>query len=195
MARRARIAAAGALLAWLALPVLPASAGGGCHTGVTQGTGNAVVMQDACFTPTILQVEPGATVAFSNEDPMMHNVTANGWGYFDAMNHGDGFTATFEGPGVYPYACTYHPGMTGAVVVGNGKGEGNGEFVAVEPLIVPEDEPAEPAAEPVAAARPASSSSVGWVGGGALGLLAGIAVGALATRRRGGTTTSTTSTS
>lgn len=188
MAHRARIAAAGALLAWLALPVLPASAGGGCHTGVTQGTGDTVVMRDACFTPTILSVEPGATVAFSNEDPMTHNVTANAWGHFDPMNKGDGFSATFEEPGVYPYACTYHPGMTGAVVVGDGTGDGNGEFVTVEPLLVPE---AEPVTEPVAAAQPAPSSSIGWVGGGALGLLAGIAIGVVATRRRSDTTSTT----
>lgn len=139
-----------AFLVWLALPVPFAAAGGGCHTGVTYGDGIAVVMQDACFTPTILYVAPGTDVAFSNEDPLTHNVTANGWGHFDPMDQGDGSTATFDRPGVYPFACQYHPGMTGAVVVGDGKGDGSGEYVTVEPR---------PRAWVGSAAEPSASSS------------------------------------
>lgn len=192
MSSRIRITAAGAFLVWLALPVPPAAAGGGCHTGVTYGDGTAIVMQDACFTPTILYVAPGTDVAFSNKDPLTHNVTANGWGHFDPMNQGDGFTATFDRPGVYPFACQYHPGMTGAVVVGDGKGDGSGEYVAVEPLAaspVP-TEPTGSDAVAVAAERWApETSSMGWVGGGALGLVLGAALGTgigFVTRRRRG---------
>jgi plastocyanin len=190
MSSRIRIAAAGALLAWLALPVPPAAAGGGCHTGVTYADGTAVVMQDACFTPTILYVAPGTEVAFSNKDPLTHNVTANGWGHFDPMNQGDGFTATFDDPGVYPFACQYHPGMTGAVVVGGGKGDGSGEYVTVEPLAA-SPEPAGPtgsdARAPVAERPIPERSSLGWIGGTALGLVVGAGLGTgvgIVTRRR-----------
>jgi plastocyanin len=189
MPSRIRIVAAGALLVWLALPVPPAAAGGGCHTGVTHGDGTAVVMRDACFTPTILYVEPGTEVAFSNEDPLTHNVTANGWGHFDPMNQGDGFTAAFDQPGVYPFACQYHPGMTGAVVVGDGKGDGSGGYVAVEPLAA-SPEPAGPTGPeaPAVAAEPVPErSNLGWIGSGALGLVvgAGLATGiGVVTRRR-----------
>ena len=59
----------------------------------------------------------------------------------------------------------------------DGTGTGNGELVAVEPLIVPEHEPAEPATEPAVAAQPqlsSSGSALGWAGGG---LVTGIGVG------------------
>jgi len=188
---RIRIAAAGALLVWLALPALPAAAGGGCHTGATYGDGTAVAMQDACFTPTILYVAPGTDVAFSNKDPLTHNVTANGWGHFDPMYQGDGFTARFDDPGVYPFACQYHPGMTGAVVVGDGKGEGSGEYVTVEPLVAstePAGSTGSDAPTVVAERSIPTSSSVGWIGGGVLGLIVGgslgTGVGVVSRRRR-----------
>jgi len=128
MTRRTAVLAA-PLLALLVLPAVPAGAGGGCHGGVTQGTGDTVELIDACFTPTTLRIEPGDSVTFVNEDSFVHNVTANLWGHFDDLEQGDSFTATFGEDGVYPYACTYHPGMTGAVVVGDGDGPGSGAAV------------------------------------------------------------------
>ena len=95
MARRTVFWMVAAFLAVLIVPVAPAAAGGGCHQGVTQGNGDTVEMVDACFTPTILTVDPGETVTFVNTDPMAHNVTSNVWGYFEEMNEGDAFTATF----------------------------------------------------------------------------------------------------
>jgi len=168
-------------LAWLIVPSAPATAGGGCHAGMTHGTGDTVLMREACFTPGILQVEPGTSVTFSNEDPMTHNVSANGWGYLDPMERGDRFHATFEAPGVYPFACTYHPGMTGAIVVGDGTGAGNGELVSVTSL-----EPPGPGIRVRTVTEPASSSAVaiGWGLGGAIGLAIGLATGALAHRAR-----------
>jgi plastocyanin len=97
-----------------------AQAGGGCHAGVTEGTGDTIRLVDACFTPTILRVDPGATVTFVNKDPFAHNVTANGWGHFDNLDPEDSFTASFQAAGTYPFACTIHPGMSGAIVVGDG---------------------------------------------------------------------------
>ena len=51
---------------------------------------------------------------------MVHNVTANDWGHWDDMYEGDRFTASFDEEGIFPFACTYHPGMSGAIVVGDG---------------------------------------------------------------------------
>jgi plastocyanin len=186
--------AAATLLLGLALPATPASAGGGCHGGATTGAGDTVEMVDACFTPSTLQVDPGAEVAFVNRDSMVHNVTAIGWGNFEDMTRGDAFTATFDQPGIYPYACAYHPGMAGAIVVGNGLGAGNGEAVTVASLLEPAL--AEPAAQTETAAQVArteatsgSGSAVGWIGGGAIGLALGIGVAALARRGTRGTPT------
>lgn len=192
MTRRARIAAAGALVAWLVLPAVPAAAGGGCHTGVTQGSGTTVEMVDACFTPTVLYVDPAdEVVTFVNRSGMTHNVTANQWGYFEDILDGDAVRASFAEPGVYPFACSIHPGMSGAIVVGGGKGAGSGEAVTVEPFVAPpaaSSDPVDPETkiEPVLAQEPepSTSSSIGWVGGGALGLAAGAAIGLAVARRR-----------
>lgn len=189
MARRAGYATAVSILIWLTVPAVPAAAGGGCHLGVTQGSGTTVEMVDACFTPTVLYVDPTAKfVTFVNRSGMSHNVTANQWGHFDDIPDGDGFRASFPQPGVYPFACSIHPGMSGAIVVGDGTGAGSGETVTVEPLVVPVTSPApeisEPASGTALAVTPEPpSSAIGWLGGGALGLAAGAAI-ALSARRR-----------
>jgi hypothetical protein len=51
------------------------------------------------------------------------------------MIEGDAFTVRFDETGIYPFACNYHPGMTGAIVVGDGKGVGSGtEGITVQPF-------------------------------------------------------------
>lgn len=181
MTRRTAVLAA-SLLAAISLPALPAAAGGGCHGGVTQGTGDTVEMVDACFTPTTLRVEAGETVTFVNRDGFTHNVTANLWGHLEDMDQGDAFSATFADEGVFPYACTYHPGMSGAIVVGDGDGPGSGEAVTVSSFQEP------PSPSPVVEIRTVTDSSAGspatgWIAGGAIGLAAGIAIGVLVRRR------------
>jgi plastocyanin len=160
----------------------PAAAGGGCHAGPTQGQGDTVEMVKACFTPSILRVAPGTEVTFANKDPLVHNVSSNGWGQFDDMIQGETFTARFAQPGVYPFACTYHPGMTGAVVVGDGTGAGSGQDVTVGAL---SSEPRAAPAAKVAADETAagSSSPVGWIGGGIAGLAIGAVLGSLGRRK------------
>lgn len=186
MTRRARFALAAAALAAIAIPGAPALAGGGCHAGVTTGTGDTVEMRDACFTPTSLRVEPGASVTFVNRDPITHNVGGTQWGNLADMDEGDAFTATFADPGVYPYACSYHPGMTGVVVVGTGTGAGNGDQVDVASFVA--DEPAETEAVLVAAPAPPATapSPVGWIAAGTAGLALGIGIGIFARRRSDG---------
>lgn len=100
---------------------LPAVAGGGCHRPATEGTGDVVVMDEACFGPTILRVAPGTKVTWTNKDPMTHVVAGQGygWGSPSDLSQGDRFSAVFRNKGVYPYTCYLHPGMNGAVVVGN----------------------------------------------------------------------------
>lgn len=163
----------------------PASAGGGCHGGATQGEGDKVAMSKACFTPSVLRVNPGTEVTFVNKDPVVHNVSATGWGYFEDMTEGQAFTATFDEPGVYPYACTYHAGMTGAIVVGDGTGAGSGELVTVEPLVGAEVAPSE-ASEATASVPTAAegTSAVAWAVGGAGGFILGAASALLLRRRR-----------
>jgi plastocyanin len=134
---------AGAAIVVLGIPGAALAGGGGCHGGATQNdaTGEKVTtvrMIDACFTATVTTVDPGTDVTFVNADfGLIHNVNGNEWGHVEDMSKGDAFTVSFDGAGVYPFACQYHPGMTGAIVVGNGEGAGSGAGITVEPFNAP----------------------------------------------------------
>jgi plastocyanin len=137
MGRRILFGAAAAMIV-LGVPAT-ALAGGGCHGGLTEAdaTGESdatITMVDACFDASVLRVDPGTDVTFANEDPLVHDVGGTGWGSGGDLRQGDVFTARFADPGVYPFACSYHQGMTGAVVVGDGKGAGAGWTVLNDPV-------------------------------------------------------------
>lgn len=123
-----RVMTTGAGLALVALALVPgvaaASGGGGCGGPVTDGSGTTVEIEDFCFGPTILRVAPGESVTFVNLDRSPHTVLgANAtWGGYDALKKGHEATYTFAEAGVFPYVCTWHPGMIGAIVVGDGAG-------------------------------------------------------------------------
>jgi plastocyanin len=155
-----------------ALGVAPAYAGGGgCRgTGVTTGTGVSVEIKGACFTPTMLRIAVGKTVTWVNRDDMTHNIIGSGFFLSSPdLNLGEGFRFTFARAGVYPYACYYHPGMVGAVIVGDASGPGPagatappvdpGRKLVPEPAAVPTLDAA-PLSEP----EPAPSSDAGWIG-------------------------------
>jgi plastocyanin len=104
-----------------------ASGGGGCGRPVTDATGTTITIRQFCFGPTILRVAPGETVTWINKDVVPHTVVgANAvWGDFSTLKRHAQVTYRFIRSGVYPYVCTYHPGMVGAVVVGDGTGPGS----------------------------------------------------------------------
>jgi plastocyanin len=162
----------------------PAQAGGGCHRGLTQGEGDTVEMSKLCFGPSILRVDPGTEVTFVNLDPIVHNVSANGWGQLDDMHQGDAFTAAFRENGIYPFACSYHPGMTGAVVVGNSLGAGSEASVMGPSTVTTESDEGEAVDSKTAASSSNGSATAGWVSAGAIGLAVGAGV-TLLWRRRG----------
>jgi plastocyanin len=156
--------------------------GSGCLEGTTQGTGTTIRIVDACFTPTILHIRPGHVVTWVNSDPFVHNITANGWGHYGDLDPGVRFSATFERGGLYPFACTYHPGMSGVIVVGDGTGPGNGATVDLASI-----RQAVPVPEPQATER-VTVHSGGWAAPAAAALVLGVLAG-MGTRRRGAKTT------
>lgn len=169
----------------LAPGVASASGGGGCGQAVTDATGTAVEIHDFCFSPTILRVRVGAEVTFANVDPVPHSVLgANAtWGDYAGFRKKT-VTYRFSEPGVYPYVCTYHVGMVGVVVVGDGVGGATGATTADGP--VTKVDASELAFENTAAVTgTASPEASGWVVGAAaaLAIVAG-AVAAIAVRRR-----------
>ena len=181
------------VLSGIALTVpAPALAGGyGCDE-VTEGTGTTVELLHYCITPALLRVEPGETVTFVNRDETRHVISSagHGWSSDGYMREDEAFTATFRENGVYPYQCFLHPGMTGAVIAGDGTGPGPADRANV--FVAPfEGEPPLPkvvyvtrAPEPGAATSP-SDPPIAWAAGA---VFVGVAVGAIVTLGvRGGT--------
>jgi plastocyanin len=113
-----------AVPALVVIPAIPAAAsgGGGCGGEVTEAAGTSIDISEYCFVPTVLYVSPGSEVTWTNQDPDRHDVlgAAAAWGSFEWLRQDGTVSHAFEKPGVYPYVCTWHPGMSGAVVVGDG---------------------------------------------------------------------------
>jgi plastocyanin len=102
-----------------------ASAGGACRgQPVTDEASDAVIMTASCFVPTIIRIDEGAKVTWFSHDNASHTVTgANAsWGSFEEVPQGAQRSEVFRTAGVFPYYCFLHPGMIGAIVVGNGDG-------------------------------------------------------------------------
>jgi plastocyanin len=157
--------------------------GGGCfhETPPSVGEGTNVDMIDNCFQATVLRVQPGAEVTWVNRDTVAHTVTGVGgtWGTFDEMAPGARSSYSFKSNGVYLYACMIHPGMVGAVVVGDGRGNGGLEPATVAAL------PAGPGGNVAAQESGSSTGLSSGLVGGAIGIVVGLGIaGAVIARRR-----------
>ncbi len=122
MRLRMGLVAAG-LAAVLLLGATPANAGGGCHGATfSDEEGTTVRLLEACFVPMVTRVGVGDQVTWENPSGEKHTVTgvANSWGNYDALGMNGSVSYVFDKPGVFPYFCLFHPGMVGAVVVGDG---------------------------------------------------------------------------
>src|SRR2546423_4021476 len=110
----------------------PASGGGGhaCPEPQSDSHTTSVDVKEGCMLPTVVRVDAGATITWTNRDEALHTVTgtdvrsgrpgAGSWGSLEELAQNQTFSHTFNDAGVYPYYCMLHPGMIGAVVVGNG---------------------------------------------------------------------------
>lgn len=70
------------------------------------------------YAPNVLRIKVGTTVTWTNQDSMMHTVTAVD-GSFDSgfLNTGETWSHTFEEPGEWEYYCLPHPWMRAKVIV------------------------------------------------------------------------------
>ncbi|MBV8596559.1 MAG: cupredoxin family copper-binding protein [Candidatus Eremiobacteraeota bacterium] len=77
-----------------------------------------VTIKNFAFSPASLTVPLGATVVWKNDDGVAHTATSTSRG-FDSGNLDDGahFSFTFQKAGTYAYVCSYHPNMTGQIMV------------------------------------------------------------------------------
>jgi plastocyanin len=139
-----------------------AAAGGGCHPGgaleMTTGAEAVGFIAECKFEPTVMYIDKGEEVTWSNKDIFDHTVTGASlsWGSERPLAQGDTITYSFKEEGVFPFYCAYHPSMVGAVVVGSGGAAAAGGIV---PKIdeVRTDQAARPATEPIATTEPATN--------------------------------------
>jgi plastocyanin len=179
--RRVVLIAVGALV-FVPLVGSPARAGGYCPEGFSVAKGNRVWMAKSCFGPTVLRVEPGEQVTFVNNDAEPHSVGGVAGSFGDA--HREVFPDevvrfSFDQEGVFPYFCVLHPGMAGAIVVGDGLGSAEADGTVASEL-AGETERAAPAGD----TAPASGSGTSVVAAGFAAAVAGFAGGLTLRRRR-----------
>jgi plastocyanin len=185
MRQRAVVTIAALLMAGGTLGPVPAVfAGGGCHGAEIQDArGVSVDLSSLCFTPMVIRVDPGRQVTWTNRDPTPHTVTGplGAWGSPEQLTTGQSATYRFATAGIFPYACILHPGMVGAVVVGDGGRPGAAAAASIESV-----PPSPQQARPLAAQAPASPVhskrlTRAWVlaaaGSGIVGLGFGYGVG------------------
>lgn len=146
-----RIIGIAALLAVAAVGAGDALAGGGCDvkTQATDAEGTSVTLKDCGFAPVVLRAPVGAKITWRNEDHVPHGIHGLGWGMSDPMGvlkSSEKYEQAFASPGIYPYMCYVHPGMSGVVIVG--------EAAATVPVA-----PAAPAAAVVAISAVSAQST------------------------------------
>jgi plastocyanin len=139
--------------------------------------GDAIVaVEDFAFTPSSVVVESGRSVTWMvRRDPEQHTVTPVEPGAFEGSGQlfaGDDCTVRYDAPGRYEYLCTFHPFMTGTVVV---------EAAAGSPTASPPPSPAvtDRSGDPGPAAAPVSTGQLADAAAGGTPMLV-IAVLALA---------------
>ncbi|MEA2434686.1 MAG: hypothetical protein QOG54_2143 [Actinomycetota bacterium] len=165
MIRRLLLAAAFVTVAFgIALPT--ASAGGFCADPSTFSAADTtqIDIKNFCFTPTVAYVQVGDTVTFTNRDKEVHNLGGVNdvfGNLHDELMPGDDMSYTFDTEGTFPYLCILHPGMAGAIVIGDGR----------------DDDTGTPGGAIAPAQPPTSSGAASGAGTSAWVIVAGIALG------------------
>lgn len=92
----------------------------GTTAKVRPAKGRAMLQKDKAFSPHVLVVPAGSTVAFKNTDPIFHNVfSLSPARKFDSGFHkaGGSESVKFDQPGVVEVLCNIHASMQAYVVV------------------------------------------------------------------------------
>jgi plastocyanin len=86
-------------------------------SGTTPATAGAVGIADFKFDPATINVPVGGSVVWTNNDPQQHTATSAGNFDAGAIQPGSSMTVEFPTAGSFAYICSFHPFMTGTVVV------------------------------------------------------------------------------
>lgn len=92
----------------------------GSSAGTASARRTEISTEDKTFTPRLVAIPVGSTVAFPNHDPFDHNVfSSSGPRLFDLGLYGrnETRTVTFDKPGVARLYCNVHARMSAIVLV------------------------------------------------------------------------------
>jgi len=116
----------GLLFAGLAVPAAVVAGDPCFHSmarpATTTGATVEIAIGDCVFVPTVTYVPVGSTVQWKNTSSQPHEVVGANltWGAHEKLlSTGDTIGWTFDKSGVFAYTCMLHPGMIGAIVVGD----------------------------------------------------------------------------
>jgi plastocyanin len=78
-----------------------------------------ITMKNIQFAPSKATVKVGQTVKWTNDDSVVHDVSATSGAKFKSALFAKGKTYEFKAtkPGTVKYVCTIHPGMEGTLTV------------------------------------------------------------------------------
>ncbi|MCX6599576.1 MAG: cupredoxin family copper-binding protein [Acidobacteria bacterium] len=81
------------------------------------GKTHTILIKGFRFVPEKVEVAVGDTVTWTNQDIVPHTATAKK--VFDSknLNQGGSWSFVAKQKGHFPYICTYHPTMTGELIV------------------------------------------------------------------------------
>lgn len=80
-------------------------------------------MSRFAFVPAKIELRPGDTVVWVNDDLVPHTATANDEHWDTGTVETDGSARiTFATPGDFDYFCVFHPHMTGTISVRSDNG-------------------------------------------------------------------------
>lgn len=88
-------------------------------TTVAAPPANEVWIESYAFSPDTIRVTAGTTIKWTNKDAVAHTVTST-TAIFDSgtiAGSGGTYSLQFNTAGTFPYICTFHPTMTGTVIV------------------------------------------------------------------------------
>jgi plastocyanin len=79
----------------------------------------SVSLRNLAFNPSAIQVAPGATVQFTNNDGIEHNITFSASAVSAPFNFSSGVRSVVmpTTTGTYAYHCSIHAGMAGTITV------------------------------------------------------------------------------
>ena len=78
---------------------------------------HTVLIKGFEFVPPTLEVRPGDTVVWKNEDIVPHTATAESDFDSGGLDQGESWQFVAKKKGSFAYICTYHPTMKGSLIV------------------------------------------------------------------------------